>query len=182
MRRKLSPALVIATVALFVALGGSAVAAKHYIITSSSQVKNGSLKAVDLSRGARRTLHGARGPAGPAGPQGPAGPVNLSHMTRVEVAGVIAAGDVNSVTATCPAGMGVVTGGYVDLGAGSTVFINDTEGSSNSWVIGSDNFNSSLSDEVHAFAYCVPSNTAVTASNWRAKLQAQLAARRAAHQ
>lgn len=48
MHRKPSPALVISIISLIVALGGTAVAASHYLITSSAQVRNGSLRGVDI--------------------------------------------------------------------------------------------------------------------------------------
>ena len=74
----------VAYLALFVALGGTAVAG-GVLITKPSEVgkgvitsralKNGkAVKAKDLTPAARRTLRGAIGPAGPAGPStGPAG-------------------------------------------------------------------------------------------------------------
>ena len=61
MRRHLPSALSI--LALFVALGGSAVAAKHYIITSASQI----------APKVRSQLVGASGPEGQRGPAGAAG-------------------------------------------------------------------------------------------------------------
>jgi hypothetical protein len=83
---RLTYANVVATLALFLALGGSAVAGAQVVFTGAN-VKNRSLTGVDikkgslgiqtLSPGARRQLRGLRGiagPAGPAGPQGPAGP------------------------------------------------------------------------------------------------------------
>lgn len=70
-------------VALALAVAGGAWAGKRYVITSSSQVrdgsltgadiKNGSIGGVDLSKGAKHDLRGATGPAGPAGPAGPKG-------------------------------------------------------------------------------------------------------------
>jgi Collagen triple helix repeat (20 copies) len=53
----------VAWLALFVALGGTSVAASHYLVTSTKQIKPSVLK----------ELHGATGPAGPAGPAGPRG-------------------------------------------------------------------------------------------------------------
>lgn len=76
-----SPAIVIATLALFVALGGTAVAAGTLI--TGTQIKNSSITGVDVKnksltsrdfRGSVRGPRGLTGPAGPAGPQGLAGP------------------------------------------------------------------------------------------------------------
>lgn len=66
-----------ATIAVFVALGGSSFAepvrdAASRLITGK-QIKDGSLGTKDLSKSARKALKGAAGPAGPAGPQGPRG-------------------------------------------------------------------------------------------------------------
>jgi Collagen triple helix repeat (20 copies) len=58
---------------------GAFAAHHHYLITSSSQIKKGSISRADLSKRARRALHGkaghrgAMGPQGAAGAQGPAG-------------------------------------------------------------------------------------------------------------
>jgi Collagen triple helix repeat (20 copies) len=59
---------IIASLALFFALGGTAIAAHHYLITSTIQIKPSVLKAL-------RGNVGATGPAGLAGAQGPAGAV-----------------------------------------------------------------------------------------------------------
>ena len=50
-----------------------AFAAHHYLITSSSQIKNGVVRISDLTPAARKALHGRKGSEGIAGPQGPAG-------------------------------------------------------------------------------------------------------------
>ena len=41
--RRPSPGIVVALVALFFALGGSAIAAHHYLITSTGQIKPGAI-------------------------------------------------------------------------------------------------------------------------------------------
>lgn len=57
-------------------LASGAIAAKKYLITSSAQIKPGTISFANLSKGVRNALGqaGANGPAGAAGPQGTAGP------------------------------------------------------------------------------------------------------------
>jgi hypothetical protein len=102
---------VIASLSLFFALGGTAIAANHYLITSTSQIKPNVL----------RQLHGKRGPIGAVGPQGAqgaigsqgipgaAGPTNLTYVSAVG-----SAGPERQVggSVACPAGQ-VVSGGGV---------------------------------------------------------------------
>jgi hypothetical protein len=69
---------IVAIAALFgvLAITSGAFAAQHYLITSSSQIKDGTVRLADLAPGARKGLHGnpgAKGDLGPAGPQGPKG-------------------------------------------------------------------------------------------------------------
>ena len=70
-RYRPSPAMVVAVVALFVALGGTGYAASR--ATSS---KHGHGRHLSKGHGAR----GARGPQGPAGPQGPIGPTGAQGV------------------------------------------------------------------------------------------------------
>jgi hypothetical protein len=81
MQRRLSPALVIATVAVVLAGTGSAVAAS---VITSKNIKDGTIKLADLSKSARKSLagkagpQGARGAAGLNGAAGAAGPAGLA--------------------------------------------------------------------------------------------------------
>ncbi|HEX8084560.1 MAG TPA: hypothetical protein VF529_09740 [Solirubrobacteraceae bacterium] len=82
LRDRLTYANVMATIAVFVALGGSSYAALSLPRNSvgsaqiktnavrSIDVRNRSLGLTDLSRRARAALRGQQGPAGPAGPAG----------------------------------------------------------------------------------------------------------------
>src|SRR5436190_18267065 len=89
--RRPSPALVVASIALAIALGGTGYAALKLPANSvgtaqlktasvtSIKVKNHTLKKVDFKPGelpaGARGPRGDRGPVGPAGAGGPAGPV-----------------------------------------------------------------------------------------------------------
>jgi collagen triple helix repeat protein len=103
----------LALLALFVALGGTSVAARNALLprnsVGSAQVINGSLQKGDLAKKARKALTGAkgtrglpgtqgpqgqRGPAGPAGPTGATGPTGLQGPTGVVLSST---GDPNAV-------------------------------------------------------------------------------------
>lgn len=90
-----SPALVVASIGLLVALGGTSIAAISNVpllsvgtpqlkgnAVVSSKVKNRSLLAVDFKQGqlprGPRGAAGAPGPAGAAGPAGPSGPAGAA--------------------------------------------------------------------------------------------------------
>jgi hypothetical protein len=76
LRHRVTYANVAATLALVFAMGGSAVAATHYLITSSKQISPKVLK--ELKKPGAK---GAAGPAGAAGPQGPAGASGTAGAT-----------------------------------------------------------------------------------------------------
>jgi hypothetical protein len=167
-------AIAVAVVALSIVGGGVAGAAR--LITGKQikdgsitgwDIKNHSLKPVDFKgsvRGPRgregaEGPRGAQGPQGIQGPQGPAGPTVVNQLTRVELVGVIAPGAVNHVTASCPAGQGVVSGGYYATGTG-TVFYADSF-AARGWAVGYDNVGSTVQADVTAVAYCGPAGQAV---------------------
>lgn len=106
---RLSYANVTATLALFVALGGTSYAAIKLPRNSvgsaqirsravgGSEVRNGSLRSADIYKGTRRSLRGAAGATGPAGPAGPAAikyfsavsPTAPSRAATPRVAGIL---------------------------------------------------------------------------------------------
>ena len=80
MRRHLSYANVVATLALVFAMSGGALAAKHYLLTSTEQVKPSVLKQLHLLTSTKqikpsvlKQLRGVTGPAGAVGASGAAG-------------------------------------------------------------------------------------------------------------
>jgi hypothetical protein len=74
--RRPSPAMLVAVLALLLAMGGSALAAHHYLINSTKQINPRVLKALKGRRGAtgRPGVPGLPGAAGARGPQGKEGP------------------------------------------------------------------------------------------------------------
>jgi hypothetical protein len=72
-RARVSYANVVATLAILFSMTGAAVAAKHYLINSTSQISPKVLKAIEGHHTGTPGAAGAQGPAGPAGPVGPQG-------------------------------------------------------------------------------------------------------------
>jgi hypothetical protein len=101
-KRRVSPAMAVACVALFFALAGTGLAASRYLITSSSQIKPSVLHA----------LHGQRGPVGPAGPAGVAGPAGTPQLSMEQSTGVITAGP-SFAQVLCPGTLLAISGGYI---------------------------------------------------------------------
>jgi hypothetical protein len=106
-----SPSGVIASLALFFALGGTAMAAHHYLLTSTSQIKPSVLKALKSANGTAGAK-GAAGAAGPAGEkgspgsggstgqQGPAGASGTGVVARVRSATAVATTSTPELTPT----------------------------------------------------------------------------------
>jgi hypothetical protein len=77
----------VAWLALFVALGGTSLAASHYVINSTKQINPKVIKKLKGNHGARgaRGLAGPAGPAGAVGAQGPAGtPSTANFFNKTE--------------------------------------------------------------------------------------------------
>src|SRR5262249_51448621 len=113
----------VAWLALFVALGGTSLAAKHYVIHSTKQINPKALRALQGrtgppgARGATGAaglvgLTGSPGKEGPQGKEGPPGPSKLSAIKEVKGNNAFAApeGFAESV-ATCPKGTRAISGG-----------------------------------------------------------------------
>jgi hypothetical protein len=139
---KPSPALIVAAVALFAALGGTGVAAQQLSgpecrptqCGTGKDIADGSLTGADIKdhsltkrdfRGSvggprgRRGRPGAPGPRGPQGPQGPqghpgpAGAKGVSAFTTVTFSTPDDAANTKETSVTCPSGGKVTGGGYV---------------------------------------------------------------------
>lgn len=107
-RDRLTYANVTATLALFIALGGSSYAALKLPRDSvgSAQIRNGavasaevkdrSLQLRDISKTARASLAGKQGPAGPQGPAGQPGAPAARYFAAVSAAGQLLRGNATS--------------------------------------------------------------------------------------
>jgi hypothetical protein len=109
----------------------------------------------------------------------------LGRIVRVEAVVNVPDGAVDSATATCPAGYGIVGGGYRSVGLG-VVFAQDSYGSPFSWAVLYDNqFGTGITAEVRATAYCAPRGQAVTTArargNSREEVRELLERQRALH-
>lgn len=151
MRKRFSYANVTATLALVFAMSGGALAAGHYIITSTKQIKPSVLKTLKGKAGAvgpagKTGAPGPQGKEGPAGStgkegkEGPPGPTNLSPLKeyygkpgepeKVEVERnkvKITAWEALSVVG-CPTGQDAISGGAYIAGEGAPVLEQANEG------------------------------------------------------
>jgi hypothetical protein len=164
MRRRFRPsaALIVASVALFVALGSGAYAAG---IIDGHSIKNHSIPANKLTRTAIASLRGQRGPRGLTGPAGPTGanggfdPSKVSYTSSGDVAVAPDPGGttVGTATAVCPAGTKVVGGGFV-IGqgndGGAEVFGSGPNSDGSAWLASIHNDSPSVTAHISAFADC----------------------------
>jgi hypothetical protein len=178
MRRHLTLANVLCSLALFLALGGGAWAAgvlprnsvgnrqlRNSAVTgpkiaknavTSTKVKNGSLIREDFVAGA---LVGATGPMGPLGPKGDAGPGAQPAIDYQARDGIIPDGqsDPTTVSVPCPTGMNVLGGGAHienDSPPGSQVLESAPDGRTG-WKATGINFTGSGDKTFTVYATCV---------------------------
>jgi hypothetical protein len=160
----------IASLALFFALGGTAIAARHYLVTSTSQIKPSVLKQLRGHNGTQG-LAGPQGPAGPQGSPGQPGSPGPTNVTYVAGVGTVAAGTQAGGAVSCPVGQ-VVSGGGAYANSASPLdsvaasYPRKGPGSStpNEWSGWIDNLASST-QEFTVYAICVtPTNVTVAPS------------------
>jgi hypothetical protein len=160
-------ALIAAVVAAVVAAASSTAAT---IVVTSKNIKNGTIKTVDISAGAKRALKGARGPRGfpgargsqgAQGPQGPQGLQGIQRLVAVSATKTIPTETLDTVIASCPAGMTAVSGGFnLALGTGSlgTPTVLSSGSITTGWSVSIDTSESNP-PTLTSTAYCSPNVT-----------------------
>lgn len=150
--------VVILAAVLAAFMGGSAVAASRWVITSKSQIKPSVLHQLKGNRGPRG-FRGPQGPTGATGATGPAGPKGLGQVVQVDGPSVtLAPGQDNfgiSDNANCPAGDVAVGTGF-DVGGVMRVGFVEAFGSFVGGFVVND---SSISAQYNWQAICAPSAT-----------------------
>ena len=164
-RPNVASMIVLAVVALALAIGGTATAAK---LITSKNIKNGTIKAVDISTSAKQSLRGQKGNTGPQGPQGAQGPAGPSAVARITVVDSPQAAFgptdvVMSAIAFCPAGQLAVSGGGVSISDEELAATQATDSRDGWFVIGVDETDDG-GEYVQARALCAPAGVAVAAS------------------
>lgn len=193
MRRRLSYANITATLALFFAMSGGALAATHYLINSTSQINPKVLKTLRGDKGATGAAGpaglagalGATGPVGPAGVAGPAGkegpagkqgpagkegpagsegkPASLAWEEVAETE-EIAAHEVGEAVAECPSGTRVITGGFnVENETTVPTVVSSEASGETAWVVAAQN-STANAVEIEAIAYCAKTGGSISAS------------------
>lgn len=153
--------IIIASVVAALVSAGAATATTSLVITSA-QIKNGTIKLVDISPAARRTLRGTRGtrglsgPTGPPGAQGNPGGFDPNKLSNVTGASLTIPPNAGSFTTTyCPAGSKAINGGWVVITGGiGEVYLNRATSDGTGWSINVWNHADFTSATVTAYAVC----------------------------
>ncbi len=111
--------MIIACLALFMASAGTSIAAKHYLITSTKQIKPSVLAKLKGAKGPR----GSQGPRGIQGATGAAGPAGLTSISSVESTAIdLPVSSYVTPIAYCPSGTYAIGTGF-DNSIGYTAYV-----------------------------------------------------------
>lgn len=155
----------IITAAIVAALISAAAAtATTKLVITSAQIKNGTIKTIDISASAKRALKGNRGPRGLQGVQGAQGVQGVQGiqgppgLTNVQHVSSTSAADADGIhTVDCPAGKYVTGGGGIELGAGYLWSTRPLDG--DTWIAAGD-----VGSTIVAYAICANLLTPPTGS------------------
>lgn len=171
MRKRLTPGVVLGTLALVLAMTGSAVGAR---LITGKQIKNSSITGKDVKnksltksdfKGSVRGATGPQGPPGATGAQGPAGPSAVSNLTDNFGTLTVAAGDVDGGTMFCDEGQKIVSGGfeYTAPDGKGRIVASEANDTLDGWLVVLDNSESTEEATLGADALCAGAGQAVGA-------------------
>lgn len=171
MRKRLTPGVVLGTLALVIAMTGSAVGAS---LITGKQIKNSSITGKDVKnksltksdfKGSVRGPRGLTGAQGPPGATGAPGPSAVSNLTDTFGTLTIAAGDVDGGTLPCDDGQKIVSGGfeYTAPDGKGRIVASEASETLDGWVVVLDNSESTEAATVGADALCAGTGQAVGA-------------------
>jgi len=153
-----SPAMIVACIALFAAMGGTGYAAgqfAHRATASAAKAKRGprGKRGPAGPQGAQGPA-GARGAAGPKGDRGevgPAGPVELRYVEGPTV--TVAAGGKEVAQVFCPSGFHDTGGGMIGQASFGFNIASSAPSGNNAWIVDVENVTGST-QKFNAYVVC----------------------------
>jgi hypothetical protein len=171
MRKRVTPGVVLGTLALVIAMTGSAVGAR---LITGKQIKNSSITGKDVKnksltksdfKGSVRGPRGLTGAQGPPGATGAPGPSAVSNLTDKFGTLTIAAGAVDGGTLPCDDGQKIVSGGfeYTAPDGKGRIVASEASETLDGWVVVLDNSEATEAATLGADALCAGTGQAVGA-------------------
>ena len=171
MRKRLTPGVVLGTLALVIAMTGSAVGAS---LITGKQIKNSSITGKDVKnksltksdfKGSVRGARGLTGAQGPPGATGAPGPSAVSNLTDSFGTITVDAGQVDGGTLPCDDGQKIVSGGfeYTAPDGKGRIVASEASETLDGWVVVLDNSESTEPATLGADALCAGTGQAVGA-------------------
>jgi len=137
-------------------------AAATRVLVTSKDIQNGTIRPIDLSAAAKRTIkgeqgiqgrRGIQGPIGPRGLQGNPGPPGFSGVLPNDNVGSIPPNSSGTVTVACISGYKAVGGGFEATDPNLTVFASKPSASGFGWDVSARNSGNS-SEALWAYVLC----------------------------
>jgi hypothetical protein len=156
---------VLILLAIIAVLSMASGAAATRVLITSKDIKNGTIRPVDLSAAAKRTMRGKQGirgirgirgiqgPIGPRGLQGNPGPPGFSGVLPNDNIGSISPNSSGTVTAVCISGYKAVGGGFEATDPSLSVYASKPSASGFGWDVSARNSGNS-SEALWAYVLC----------------------------
>ena len=139
---------VVTLIAIVAVLAMASGAAAARVLITSKDIKNGTIRPVDLSAAAKKTMRGkqgirgargARGPTGIRGFQGTPGPPGFTDVLPNDNLGSISANASGTVSAVCIGGYKAVGGGFEATDPNLSVYSSKPSASGFGWDVSARN-------------------------------------------